>query len=192
MRSFCVAVPLSCLTMLACATTETAPSGPPPEWKLASSSASVGNTLQARGGSGGQISIRVDGRNLTGPSTKLFVGGGAIRGTSSPGTAVQVTISGDQARGVVGNAPFTCNVTTNPDGSARVTGTMGTRDTNFIISPAEINGRISGITYTLTWDGQRYSGRMDPGGGAAFISFPAAMAGWTNTEVACVLGIILT
>ncbi len=191
MRWSCLTAPLLCLTMLACATPEAAPSGPPPEWKLASASMSVGNNLQASGGNGGQLSLQIDNRNLTGPTIKLYVGGGAIRGTSGPGQAAQITIQGDSARGIVGSTPFTCNVNTNPDGSSHVTGTMGARATDFNISPKEISGRIAGLTYNLGWNGQRYEGRVDPGG-AAYISLPAVMATWTNTEVVCLLSVLLT
>jgi hypothetical protein len=191
MRCLFAAAPLSFVVLAACATTETAPSGPPPEWRFASASMSIGNTLQGTGGSGGQVSVQIDGRNLTGPTTKLFVGGGAIRGTSNIGKTVQVTIQGEKAQGIVANSAFTCIVATNPDGSARVTGLMGARNTDFTISPKEINGRVSGVTYNLAWTGERYEGRMDPGG-AAFLSLPAVMATWTNTEVACVLSILLT
>ena len=191
MRWSCIVTAPLCLTILACATAETTPSGPPPDWKLASASMSVGNNLQATGGNGGQLSLLIDGRNLTGPTIKLYVGGGAIRGTSGPGQAAQITIDGDNARGVVGSTPFTCNVTTNPDGSAHVTGTMGARGTDFTISPKEISGRIAGLTYNLGWTGQRYDGRVDPGG-AAYISFPAVMATWTNAEVVCLLSVLLT
>ena len=182
---------LSCLALLACATPTPAPSGPPPDWKLASASMSVGNSIQGTGGTGGQISVQIDGHNLNGPKTHLFAGGGVIRGTGQLGKEVQVTIKGEKAEGQVENSPFTCVVETNPDGSAHVTGLMGNRSTDFIISPKQIDGRIAGITYQLTWNGERYGGQMVPGGNA-YVSLPAIMATWTNTETACVLSILLT
>ncbi len=191
MRLPCALGVWCCPFILACATPATVSSGPPPDWKLASASMSVGTGLQGTGGSGGQVSVQIDNHDLTGPTTHLYAGGGAIRGTVMSGRTVQVTIKGDRAEGIVGNAPFTCIVDTNPDGSAHVTGTMGARSTDFTMSPRQIDGRISGVTYNLTFTGQRYEGRMVPGS-SAYLSLPAVMATWTNVEVACTLSVLLT
>jgi hypothetical protein len=191
MRGFSVAAVLSWIVTLGCATPETIPIGPAPDWKLASASTSVGNDLQGGGGVGRAFSVQVDNRNVTGPRTKLYVGGGTIQGTSDNGNSVQLSVQGDKAQGLVGGAPFTCVVDTNPDGSAHVTGTMGGRSTDFNISRKQLNGRIAGFTYNLTWAGDRYENRMDPGG-FAYVSLPAVLPTWTNTEVACVLSVLLT
>lgn len=192
MRFSQACVAFSCLGLLACATTTAPePSGPPPDWKLASASMSTGNTLQATGPTGGQFTMLVDGHDLNGPTAHLFAGGGAIRGTGPSGKTVQVTVKGNRADGVVGNILFSCVVDLNPDGSAHVTGAMGAGNSDFIISPKQITGRIGGIVYNLTWTGSRYEGQMMPGG-TAFLALPAVMATWSPVEVATLLSVLLT
>jgi hypothetical protein len=187
MRSFYGVAALFCFAVLACATPAATPPGPAPEVPLASFSNPAGNGLTATNGT-----VEIDNRYITGPNTKLYVGDGAIRGTLKFGIPVQVTIHGEQAEGVLGNAPFTCVVGTNADGSAHVTaGTTTFRSTDFNISPTQISGRIAGVTYNMTWTGERYENRVNMGGFTS-LSLPAAMASWTNTEVACVLSLLLT
>jgi len=192
MRLSRVTAPLSCLCMLACATTSSppVPAGPPPDWKLASASMSTGNTFQAVGGSGGQISVEITGHDLYGPSFNLSVGKTYIRGQVGGASTVDVNIKGDRGDGSVKSMPFSCIVTTNPDGSAHVTGAMGAGNTDFIITPKEITGRIGVVVYSLGWNGTRYEGSTVPGG-AAWLMLPAVMATWSNVEAACTLAVLL-
>jgi hypothetical protein len=177
---------VSCLAMLGCVTPGIVPPEPPADSKIASFSKSVGDLPGA-----GEIR-EVDNHNLTSPNTNLYVGGGAIRGTIKFGVAVQVSVRGEKAQGTVGNAPFACVVEAKPDGSAHViAGTTSFRTTDFKISLKQISGRIAGVTYNMTWTGERYEDRVDPGGFAA-LSISAVMSTWTNTEVACVLSLLLT
>lgn len=151
-----VAFAVSSLAVLGCATQPTPPPASPTDWKVASFSRSSGNDLRG---------IQIDDRNITGPNTKLYVGWGAIRGTLKFGVPVQVTVQGDKAEGTVGSAPFNCVVDSNSDGSAHVTaGTVGGRNMEFTISPQRISGRISDVTYNMTWTGERYENRRDSGG----------------------------
>jgi len=191
MRLSRIATPLSCLFLLACAgaSSETVPAGPPPDWKLASVSASTGNQFQAVGGSGGQISVQITGHDLYGATLNLSAGKGYIRGQGASGP-VDVTITGNQARGSAKNTLFSCIVESNPAGGAHVTGAMGAGNTDFIISPKEISGRIGIITYALAWNGTRYEGSTMPGGNG-WVMLPAAMAYWTDPEAACVIALLL-
>jgi hypothetical protein len=191
MRLSRVAVPLFCLFVLACATTASAPvpSGPPPDWKLASASMSTGNDFQFVGPAGGQITVRIQGHELNGPQYSLAAGNGFVRGSGAGGAVIDVVIKGDRADGSVRSLPFSCVLTRNPDGSARVTGAMGAGNTDFTISQQGIVGRIGVPTYALTWSAKddRYEGQ--PTG--AFLQLPAVMATWSDIEVVTVLSILL-
>jgi hypothetical protein len=188
MSSSTLAGVVPCLVVLGCATSQTIPSEASPNMGLASFSKSSGDSLQ---GTRGTVAT-VDNRTVTGPNTRLYVGGGGIRGTLKFGTPVQITVLGDEAQGVIGSAPFTCTVTPKGDGSAHVTaGTVGVRDTDFDISPTQVRGRIAGVIYNMSWNGDRYENRTDRGEFTS-LSLPAVMSTWTNTEVACVLSLVLT
>ncbi len=178
------------LAVTACATPpEPVPSGPPPNWKLASVSMSTGNNLQGTA-NGGQISLTILGHSVTGPRANLDVGRGVIRGTGNSGRTVQVTIQENKATGLVGSVPFSCLVEINPDGSAHITGAMGAGNTDYIISPKAIHGRIGVVTYNLTWTGEKYEGQMVPGA-YGYLQIPAVMATWSDLEAATFLSLIL-
>jgi hypothetical protein len=191
MRLAPVAASLSCLLALACATTS-APvvTGPPPDWKLANATMAAGDTFEFVGQSGGQITVKITGHDLYGPQYNLSAGGGYVRGQGSGGAVIDVTIKGNRGDGSVKNAPFSCIVETNADGSARVTGAMGAGNTDYVISQREISGRVGIGVITMTWSptNNRYEG-MPTG---AHIQLPAVMASWSNVEVGCVLSILLT
>lgn len=186
-----IAAPLSFLFLLACAGTssETVPSGPPPDWKLASASMSTGNNFQAVGGAGGQISVQITGHDLYGATVNLSAGKGYIRGQGASGP-VDVVIKGNRGDGSAKNVLFSCVVETNPAGGAHVTGAMGAGNTDFVISPKEISGRIGAITYSLAWNGTRYQGSTMPGGDG-WVQLPAVMASWTDVEASCVIALLL-
>jgi hypothetical protein len=177
------------LVTMACATPAPVPSGPPPDWKLASASMATGNNLQGTA-SGGQISITIQGHNASGPRANLDVGRGVIRGTGNSGRTVQVTMKENKSEGLVGSVPFSCIVDINPDGSAHITGAMGAGNADFILSPKAINGRIGIVAYQLSWTGEKYEGQMMPGG-YGFLQLPAVMATWTDVEAATFLSLML-
>lgn len=189
MRVSSVPASLLSLTILACASPAPVPSGPPPDWKLASASMAVGNNLQGTA-NGGQISLTVQGHSVTGPRANLDVGRGFIRGTGSSGRTVQVTIKENKSEGLVGSVPFSCIVDINPDGSAHVVGAMGLGNTDYILSPKAIQGRIGVVVYQLNWNGERYEGQMVPGG-YGFLQLPAVMATWSDVEVATFVSLVL-
>jgi hypothetical protein len=191
MRLSRVAVSVSCLFALACATAS-APvvTGPPPDWKLANATVSAGDTFEFVGPAGGQITVKITGHDLYGPQYNLSAGGGYVRGQGSGGAVIDVTIKGNRADGNVKNAPFSCIVETNADGSAHVTGAMGAGNTDYIISQKEISGRVGVGVIGMVWNPAttRYEGQ--PTG--AHITLPAVMATWSNVEVATVLSVLLT
>jgi hypothetical protein len=189
MRVPAITAPSIFLTMLACATPEPVPSGPPPDWKLASASMAVGDNLQGTA-NGSQISLRIQGHNVTGPRASLDVGRGVVRGTGNSGRTIQVTIKENKAEGLVGGIPFSCIVDTNPDGSAHIVGAMGAGNADYILSPKAINGRIGVVVYQLNWNGEKYEGQMVPGG-YGFLQLPAVLATWSDVEVAAFLSLVL-
>jgi hypothetical protein len=192
MRAASLAAPLFSLTLFACATSSApVPSGPPPDWKLASVSMAVGNNFQGTA-SGGQLSLTIVNRSINGPVTSLDVSGGHIRGTGSSGRSIDVSFKGNKGEGLVGSILFSCIVDVQPDGSAHITGAMGAGNTDYILSPAAINGRIGVVAYQLNWNAQsqKYEGQMMPGG-YGFLQLPAEMAAWTPTEAACTLSLLL-
>jgi hypothetical protein len=192
MRLSRVAAPLFCFAILACATPPPpVPAGPPPDWKLASASMATGNVFQGNA-SGGQLSLTIQGRSINGPVTSLDVSGGHIRGTGSSGRSIDVGFKGNKGEGLVGSSLFSCIVDMNPDGSAHITGAMGAGNTDFILSPKVINGRIGVVTYNLNWnpDKGEYEGQMMPGG-YGFLELPAVMATWTDVEAACTISLLL-
>lgn len=192
MRASRVAAPL-CLLLLACATTPSAPAptAPPPNWKLASVSPDVGNQFQGTV-NGGQLSLTISGRSITGPVTSLDVSGGHVRGTGSSGATIDVGFKGNKGEGLLGNVLFSCIVEVQPDGSAHVTGAMGAGNTDYVLSPSQINGRIGIVTYQLVWDPAKaqYQGQMQPGG-YGFLQLPVSMSYWTDTEFACTLSLLM-
>ena len=190
MRVLRTTVPLVFFAVLACATPPAAvPSGPPPDWKLASASMATGDTLRGNA-NGGQISLRIQDNRATGPAANLSVGRGFVRGTGNSGRTIQVTIQETRSTGLVGSVPFSCIVETNPDGSAHVTGTMGAGGADYTLSPTAINGRIGVVVYHLNWNGERYEGQMVPGG-YGFLQLPAVMATWSDVEAATFLSLVL-
>src|SRR5208283_1471669 len=130
------------------------------------------------------------GHSVTGPRANLDVGRGVIRGTGNSGRTVQVTIQENKATGLVGSVPFSCLVEINPDGSAHITGAMGAGNTDYVISPKAINGRIGVVVYNLNWTGEKYEGQMMPGS-YGFLQIPAVMATWSDLEAATFLSLIL-
>jgi hypothetical protein len=191
MRQVTFASSLLCLVVLGCATSAPVPSGPPPDWKLASASPATGDTLQGTGGnSGGQISLTISGHNINGPRASLFSSSTKVRGTGNSGRTVDVSIVGNKANGLVGNVPFSCIVDIQPDGSAHIVGAMGAGNTDYTISPKAINGRVGIITYSLVWNGEKYEGQMTPGG-YGYLELPVVMATWGDIEAATVLSLIL-
>ena len=188
---------LSCLALLACATPASAPapiapapSATPAGWKLFSVSGSTGNTFQGTA-AGGQLSLTIQGRSISGPVTSLDVTGGHVRGTGSSGKSIDVGIKGNQAEGLVGMTLFSCIVNINPDGSAHVVGAMNGGNTDFILSPTAINGRIGTVVYQLGWNGTQYEGPMVPGG-LGFLKLPVTMTAWSDVEAATVLSLLLS
>jgi hypothetical protein len=192
MRASSFAALLFCLTLVACATPSApVPSGPPPDWKLASVSMATGNNFQGTA-SGGQLSLTISQRSINGPVTSLSVTGGHVRGTGSSGRSIDVSFKGNKGEGLLGSVLFSCIVDVQPDGSAHITGAMGAGNTDYVLSPAAINGRIGIVTYNLNWNAQaqKYEGQMMPGG-YGFLQIPAEMATWTDTEAACTLSLLL-
>jgi hypothetical protein len=192
MRGLSIGARLFCLAMLACSTPPPpVPTGPPPDWKLASASMSVGNNLQGTGGgAGGQISLRISGHSINGPVANLYSSSTKVRGTGNSGRSVDVSITGNKSAGLVGSIPFSCIVDIQPDGSAHVTGAMGVGNTDYILSPKAVNGRIGVVSYNLNWNGEKYEGQMMPGG-YGFLQLPAVMATWGDIEAVTVLSLIL-
>jgi hypothetical protein len=192
-----IAPALSLLALLACATPAAPPaaaaapepSAQPAGWKLFSVSSSTGNTFQGTA-AGGQLSVTVQGRSISGPVTSLDVTAGHVRGTGSSGRSIDVGIKGNQAEGLVGMTLFSCYVNINPDGSAHITGAMGGGNTDYILSPSAINGRIGTVVYQLSWSGTQYEGPMAPGG-LGFLKLPATMAAWSDVEAATVVSLLL-
>jgi hypothetical protein len=192
MRASCVAAPLFCLTMLGCSTPSApVPTGPAPDWKLASVSMATGNQFQGTT-SGGQLSLTISGRSISGPVTSLDVSGGHVRGTGGSGRTIDVSFKDNKGEGLVGTTLFSCIVDVQPDGSAHITGAMGAGNTDFILSPKQITGRIGVVSYQLAWnpDKQQYEGQMVPGG-YGFLDLPVSMASWTPVEASCTLALIM-
>lgn len=150
----------------------------------------TGNDFQASGGAGGQITNQIVGHNVNGPVASLYVSGSSVRGNGNSGRSVDVSIKGNKAAGLVGNIPFSAIIDINPDGSAHIVGAMGIGNSDFILSPKVINGRIGAVTYNLQWNGTKYEGQMVPGG-YGYLELPAVMATWSDYEVATVISLIL-
>lgn len=190
MRVSRTTAPFLFVAVMACATASApVPSGPPPDWKLASASMGTGDSLQGTA-NGGQISLRIQDDRATGPRANFTVGRGFVRGTGNSGRTIQVTIQENKSTGLVGGVPFSCIVEINPDGSAHVTGAMGAGGADYTLSPTAINGRIGVVVYHLNWNGERYEGQMVPGG-YGFLQLPAVMATWSDVEAATFLSLVL-
>ena len=189
MRPSHLAVSLSCVLAFACATASPpVVTGPPPDWKMANATMSTGNTFEYVGPSGGQVTVQISGHDLYGPQFNLSAGGGYVRGTGSGSAVIDVTIKGNRAEGSLKNAPFSCIVETNADGSVHVTGAMGAGNADYVISQKEISGRTGAGVISMVWNpaNNRYEGQ--PTG--AHITLPAVMATWSNVEVATVLSVL--
>ena len=193
MRFSRIAAPLLCSFAVACATASApVPSGPPPDWKLASASMAAANNFQAVFGNGGQVQVQITGHDIYGASFNLSAGGGFVRGQGGGGAIIDVTIKGNRADGSVKGAPYSLIVTENPDGSAHATGAMGVGNTDFIMSPKEITGRIGAAVISMAWvpANSRYEGTTMPGG-QGWVQLPAVMATWSPVEVMTVFTVLM-
>ena len=207
MRLHPVSLPL--LLALGCAGAPP-PAVPPPVWAFASASPAAGKALQMRSGTR-YIQVSIDGDSIFGPVWNLSHGDTYIRGFGANHQGVQITLKGTHAEGNLLNAPLTVDLKPGENGVTNVTGLFGGGTiSNFNISPTIFQGSLGTCSYDLKFNGTRYEGMSSCSGAitpqapvnspAALsagaitptsLDLPAAMASWTDLEVAVVLAIVI-
>jgi hypothetical protein len=180
---------LPLLLALGCATPP--PAGPPPVWAFASATMTAGKELRMRS-EGRYIQVSVEGNNIFGPNWSLTHGADFIRGFGPGKVAVQITLKGTHAEGNIKNAPLTVDLQPRGDGVTYVSGLFGGSLSQFSISPAIFQGKLGSCSYDLKYNGTRYEGSSSCNGliSLTSVEFPAAMAAWSDLEVATVLAIV--
>jgi hypothetical protein len=180
------------LLALGCAGTPP-PAVPPPVWAFASASPAAGKELRMRSGTR-YIQVSIDGNSIFGPVWSLTHGGTFIRGFGAGKEAVQITLKGTHAEGNLLNAPLTVDLKPPDNGLTNVTGLFGGGTiSNFNISPTIFQGKLGTCSYDLKFNGTRYEGMSSCAGDITptSLDLPAAMASWTDLEVAVVLAIVI-
>ena len=200
---------LSLLVLLGCAGTPP-PAGPPPVWAFASATPSAGKEIRMRSGER-YIQVSIDGDSIFGPVWNLSHGGTFIRGFGAQHQGVQITLKGTHAEGILLDAPLTADLKPGENGATNVTGLFGGGTiSNFNISPSIFQGNLGTCSYDLKFNGTRYEGMSSCSGAITpqtptssqlaqsagnitntSLELPAAMATWTDLEVAVVLAIVI-
>jgi hypothetical protein len=190
MRLTRVFLPLLPVLALGCASLPSAP--PPTSWAFASATPSAGKELRMRA-QAKYIQVSIDGDDIYGPNFQLKHGATYIRGTGAGKTVIDVQLDGTHAVGNVRNSPFTVDLKPDGTGVTQVTGLFAGVISDYKISPAIFNGKVGTCSYEFNWTGARYEGKVSCAGAVqqGSLELPAAMAAWSDLEVATVIGIVL-
>jgi hypothetical protein len=190
MRLTRLVLPLVPALSLACASLPSSP--PPTTWAFASATPSAGKELRMYA-QGKYIQVSIEGEDIYGPNFSLKHGPNYIRGTGAAASVIDVQLQGTHAVGSVRSAPFTVDLKPDGTGITQVTGLFAGVISEFKISPALFNGYVGTCSYEFNWTGSRYEGKVSCGGSIAqgSLELPAAMASWSDLEVATLLGIVL-
>ncbi len=167
--------------------------GPAPTWAFASATPSAGKELRMRSQTR-YIQVSIDGDAIFGATWQLKHGGTYLRGVGQGNMQVNISLNGTNATGSVRNAPFSVDLKPLGDGVTQVMGLFaGATLSDFKISPKIFQGKLGTCSYDMTFNGTRYEGNSSCNGAISLTSveFPAAMAGWTDLEVATVLALVL-
>lgn len=185
--------PCCLLLLLALGCAATPPAGPPPTWTFASPTMTSGKEVRMRSQTR-YIQVSIDGDSIFGATWQLKHGGTYLRGIGPGNMQVNVSLNGTNATGSVRNSPFSVDLKPLGDGVTQVVGLFaGATLSDFKISQKTFQGKLGTCSYDLTFNGTRYEGSSSCNGAISLTSLelPAAMAGWTDLEVATVLALVL-
>ncbi len=140
------------------------------------------------------IQVSIDGDAIYGATWQLKHGGTYLRGVGQGNMQVNLSLNGMGTTGSVRNSPFSVDLKPLGDGVTQVMGLFaGSTLSDFKISPKIFQGKLGTCSYDLTFNGTRYEGSSSCNGAITLTSLelPAAMAGWTDLEVATVMALVL-
>ena len=161
-----------------------------PEWKLLNATAGTPE-LQIR--STTQIRrATVTDAGARGPDFDVKRVPGKLQGVTYVDRPVDMQQRGNGIAGRVAGDSW--DLTLEPDGSEmRATGLIGGQPSTFWMSPQKIRGSIGPCQFELVWSADNYAGARScgPMSDVVQLQLPAALASWSNPEVAALLAIFV-
>jgi len=127
-----------------------------------------------------------------GPDLDLKRVPGKLQGTTYVERPVDLQVKGTAITGRVAGDSW--DLTLDKDGSeVRATGLVAGQPSTFWLSPARIRGSVGPCRFDLVWSAGNYAGgrTCGPAGDVVQVQFPAALASWSDPEVAAVLAILV-
>jgi hypothetical protein len=180
---------LSLLVLAGCATAPV-PSAAP-QWKLLSATPDVTEIQFQTGDSLNRATVTDSGAR--GPFVDLKRAEGKLQGTLRVDWPVDLQRKDSDIHGRVAGDAF--DLTLSPDGDeTRATGLTRGMPTTFWLSPQKIRGTIGECRFDLVWGSGRYTGGRTCGARSETVTWliPAALATWSDPEVAALLVMIST
>ena len=170
---------VSFLVLAACATT-------------GGGSLSTGPSVQFQmNGGAGQTSATINKDGAQGPSIDLgrYDDGATLRGTVS-GQPLQMTVSGNSAKGSWGNQPMSVEVQETP-GMLKMNGLVAGQLSNWSATKEVIEGKIGVCSYQLGHVGTAYQGTSTCGGQTT-IQFPSNILEWKPINIAVLMALLMS
>ncbi len=170
---------VSFLVLAACATT-------------GGGSLSTGPSVQFQmSGGAGQTSATINKDGAQGPSIDLgrYDDGATLRGTVS-GQPLQMTVSGNSAKGSWGNQPMSVEVQETP-GQLKMNGLVAGQLSNWSATKEVIEGKIGVCSYQLGRAGTSYQGTSTCGGQTT-IQFPSNILEWKPINIAVLMALLMS
>jgi len=154
-------------------------------------SLSTGPTMQFEMSGGTQTSAVITKDGAQGPSIDLgrYDDGATLRGTVS-GQPLQMTVSGNTARGQWGSQPISVEVQESP-GLLKMNGLVAGQLSNWSATKEVIEGKIGVCAYQLGRVGTTYQGTRTCGGQVT-VQFPNNILEWKPINVAVLMALLMS
>jgi hypothetical protein len=161
-----------------------------PGWKLLSATPGT-DELQTRSDTNLRRATVTD-AGARGPDLDLKRVAGRLEGTTRIEQTVDMQQHGNQITGRVAGDSW--DLTLEPDGSEmRATGVIAGQLSTVWLSPSRIRGSMGPCRFDLLWSSGNYAGgrTCGPQSDVVQVQFPAALASWSDPEVAALLAIFV-
>lgn len=155
-------------------------------------SLSTGPSVQFQmSGGAGQTSATINKDGAQGPSIDLgrYDDGATLRGTVS-GQPLQMTVSGNTAKGQWGNQPISVEVEPTP-GMLKMNGLVAGQLSNWTATKEVIEGKIGVCAYQLARAGTTYQGTRTCGGQTT-VQFPDNILEWKPINIAVLMALLMS
>jgi hypothetical protein len=142
-------------------------------------------------GGAGQTSAVINKDGAQGPSIDLgrYDDGATLRGTVS-GQPLQMTVSGNSAKGQWGSQPITVEVQETP-GMLKMNGLVAGQLSNWTATKEVIEGKIGLCAYQLGRVGTDYKGTQTCGGQVT-VQFPNNILEWKPINIAVLMALLMS